>query len=262
MSVILSIASTTLGEAIRRRVLLVILLIALGSLIIAPGLSVLQPRGQQAAITSLTMGIIQMTSALIAIVLTVYMIPNEIERRTIYTILCKPVQRWQFVVGKYLGAVAALGMMIFFMTLVLIFVTSLNSGFDIARVQELVKGPFMYFWQMAILSAVAMMFSTFVTPLVNFFLSSGIFIAGTVFSSVFQSFMENRGTNELTKTLASAVQYIIPNFALYNVQNPIINPGQEIVNEFGYYLQSVGYALLYVVGLLVVAILIFDRREV
>lgn len=262
MSVILSIAGTTVGEAIRRRVLLVILLIALGSLVIVPGLSVLQPRGQQAAITSLTMGIIQMTSALIAIVLTVYMIPNEIDRRTIYTILCKPVHRWQFLVGKYLGAVAALAMMIFFMTLVLIAVTSINRGFDIARVQELVKGPFMYFWQMSILAAVAMLFSTFVTPLVNFFLSSGIFIAGTVFSSIFQSFMENRGTGALTRTLASVAQYLIPNFALYNVQNPIINPGQEIVNEFGYYLQSIGYAALYISGLLLIAILIFDRREV
>ena len=48
------------------------------------------------------------------------MIPNEIERRTIYTILSKPVQRWQFLLGKYLGAVLALGLMMALMTVVIL----------------------------------------------------------------------------------------------------------------------------------------------
>lgn len=264
MRAILSIARTTVGEAIRRRVLLVIVLIGLSCLIIAPGLGILQAKSSRAATMSLTLGIIQMTAALIAIVLTVYMIPNEIDRRTIYTILCKPVQRWQFLVGKYLGAVASLGMMVFLMTLVLIVVTAIQSGgtIDPSNMQNLVKAPFMFFWQMSLLAAVAMFFSTFVTPLVNFFLSSGVYIAGTVFSSLFKTFAENPSTNAITKSAATVIQYLLPNFSLYNVQNTVINPGQEIVSEGAYFMQSIGYAMLYIGLLITIGCMIFDQREV
>ena len=95
MRPIFAIARTTVGEAIRRKVLLIILLIGLVVLIIAPGLGVLSTRSSDTVLRSMMLGIIQLTSAVIAIVLTVYMIPNEIERRTIYTILSKPVHRWQ-----------------------------------------------------------------------------------------------------------------------------------------------------------------------
>ncbi|MCC7102242.1 MAG: ABC transporter permease, partial [Fimbriimonadaceae bacterium] len=164
MKTILSIAATTVGEAIRRRVLLVILLIGLLFLVVAPALNILTARQERTVLVGLTLGVIQLTSALIAIMLTVYMVPNEIERRTIYTILSKPVQRWQFLVGKYLGAVAALGMMIGFMTIVLLITFALSQNErQIANLAPLVKAPLMNFFQMSLLSAVALMFSTFVS---------------------------------------------------------------------------------------------------
>jgi len=102
---ILAIAATTVGEAIRRRVLLVILLIGVLFIVVAPGLGILSARSETTVLRAFMLGVIQGVSMIIAVILTVYMIPNEIERRTIYTILSKPVQRWQFLVGKYLGAV-------------------------------------------------------------------------------------------------------------------------------------------------------------
>ncbi len=112
MRPILAIASATVGEAVRRRVLLVILLIGTLLLSIIPALSILSARAELTVTISAMFAVLRGTAALIAVVLTIYMIPNEIERRTIYTILSKPVQRWQFLVGKYLGAVFALGLMI------------------------------------------------------------------------------------------------------------------------------------------------------
>ena len=120
MGAILSIATTTVGEAIRRRVLLIILMIGVLLLSIIPSLSVLSARSETSTMIGTMFAVLRGTSALIAIVLTVYMIPNEIERRTIYTILSKPVQRWQFLVGKFMGAVFALALMIFLMSVVMI----------------------------------------------------------------------------------------------------------------------------------------------
>ena len=262
MRPILSIASTTVGEAIRRKVLLIILLIGVVFMFVAPGLGVLSTRQETTILKSVMLGIIQLTAAVIAIVLTVYMIPNEVERRTIYTILSKPVQRWQFLVGKYLGAVAALGLMMLLMSVVLVGVFIVQQGFNGASIADLLKGPIMYFVQMSLLAALAIFFSTFVSPLVNFFLSGGIYLLGTVFNPFFTTMQENPATPAMAKFFATIVNSILPNFSNYNVQNPLINPGVTIQNESLYYIQTIGYGVAYIVGLLIAGIVVFDRREV
>src|SRR5450432_3664113 len=110
-------------------------------LAIAPGLGVLSARSETTVLRGMMLGIIQLTSAVIAIVLTVYMLPNEIERRTIYTILSKPVQRWQFLIGKYLGAVAALGIMMVLMSVVMGLMYWYQQHPPISDVANLLKAP-------------------------------------------------------------------------------------------------------------------------
>lgn len=263
MRAILAIASTTIGEAIRRRVLLVILLVGLFLLITAPGLNVLSARQETTVLKSMVLGIIQLTSAVIAIVLTVYMLPNEIERRTIYTILSKPVLRWQFLVGKYLGAVAALGLMMGLMTVVVVAMFMMQQGVtDPAKLGEIAKAPVLYFVQMSLLAAVGIFFSTFVSPLVNFFLTGGVFLMGSLFNPFFDTLANNPNVPTFAKSAASIVNTLLPNFSYYNVQNQIINPGQVIENESVYYLNSSIYGLFYIGVLLIGGILVFDRREV
>jgi len=264
VNAIISIARTTVGEAIRRRVLLVILLIGVLFLIVTPGLSVLGAKQSETVLKSFTLGVIQLTSAVIAIVLTVYLIPNEIERRTIYTILSKPVQRWQFLVGKYLGAVAAMAMMMGLMTITMLFVFALMSqgrlGTD--TLAGLARVPVMFFVQMSLLAAVAVFFSTFVSPIVNFFLSGGVYMVGTFFNPLFTSLADNKSVSPMVKVGAGLIHTIVPNFADFNVQNPVINPQAQIRNEQMYYLQLVAYAGIYIALLLIGGILVFDRREV
>lgn len=262
MRPILSIASTTIGEAIRRKVLLIILLIGVAFLVVAPGLGVLSARSETTVLRGMMLGIIQLTSAVIAIVLTVYMLPNEIERRTIYTILSKPVHRWQFLIGKYLGAVGALGLMMALMSGVLLTVFAFYQKSDAAQLAEILKAPLMYFIQMSLLASVAIFFSTFVSPLVNFFLSGGIYMLGTVFNPFFQTLSENPNTPTVAKVFALIVNTILPNFADYNIQNPIINPTQQIGNDTATFVRLAGYGVFYIAILIVGGIVVFDRREV
>jgi ABC-type transport system involved in multi-copper enzyme maturation permease subunit len=260
---IIAIASTTVGEAIRRRVLLVILLIGVLFLVIAPGLGILSARSETTVLRGLMLGVIQGVSALIAVILTVYMIPNEIERRTIYTILSKPVQRWQFLIGKYLGAVFSLLLMMAMMSAVMAFVFFLQqSSKNVGEIADLMKGPMMYFVQMCLLAAVGIFFSTFLAPLVNFFMTIGFFLVGTFFNPLFQSLQENQKTAPGVKLIAKGINTFLPNFADYNIQNPIINPTSVIQNEGFYYLKLTVYGVVYISILLIVGILIFDRREV
>lgn len=263
MNVILSIAKTTIGEAIRRRVLLLILLIGVLFLVIAPGMNVLSARQSYTVLTGFTLGIIQLTSAVIAIVLTVYLLPNEIERRTIYTILSKPVLRWQFLVGKYLGAVGSLALMMALMTTTLIVVFKLmQPEVSMATLTDLAKAPMMFFVQMSLLAAVAVFFSTFVPPIVNFFVSGGVYLVGTLFSPVFQDLGANPNISPFVKGAATVIHTLVPNFAMFNTQNSVINAGPTVANETMYYIQMGVYALFYIGILLIGGILVFDRREV
>jgi ABC-type transport system involved in multi-copper enzyme maturation permease subunit len=258
-----SIASATVGEAIRRRVLLIILLVGILLVAVAPGLSVLSARQETTVLRGMMLGIIQLTSAVIAIVLTVYMIPNEIERRTIYTILCKPVQRWQFLIGKYMGAVFALILMMGLMTIVMLAMYAFQQeNADVNQLLNIARAPALFFVQMSLLAAVAIFFSTFVSPLVNFFLSGGLYLVGSLFNPFFKTMEENPNTPVFAKLTAQAINLILPNFANFNVQNPIINPTSVIQNELAYYLQTTAYGVVYIGILLVGGILIFDRREV
>lgn len=263
MRPILAIASTTVGEAIRRKVLLIILLIGVLFIVVAPGLGILSARSETTVLKSFMLGVIQGVSAIIAVILTVYMIPNEIERRTIYTILSKPVQRWQFLVGKYLGAVASLMLMMAMMSAVMALMFFLQQqSKNVGEVAELMKGPMMYFVQMCLLAAVAIFFSTFVAPLVNFFLTVGVFLVGVFFNPLFQSLQDNQNTAPTVKFAAKLVNTLLPNFADYNIQNPLINTSSVIQNEGMYYLKITVYGIVYISILLIMGILIFDRREV
>lgn len=260
MRAIFTIANATVGEAIRRRVLLIILLVALLVILIAPNLGMLSTRSETTVLRSMMLGIIQLASAVIAVMTTVYMIPNEVERRTIYTILSKPVQRWQFLVGKYFGAVLALGLMMGLMAVVMLFVFGVMRN-EFATGIKLMQAVFMYFIQMSLLASVAIFFSTFVPPLVNFFLSGGIFLVGTVMNPVFDT-IQKQGTGSGLKLLFSVISFILPNFASYNVQNPLINPQQVIQSDAAYYTNAVIYGVFYISVMLIGGMLLFDRKEV
>ncbi len=262
MNAIRAIAQTTVGEAVRRRVLLVILMIGVLLLSIIPSLGVLSARSETTTMITTMFFVLRFTSALIAIILTIYMIPNEIERRTIYTILSKPVQRWQFLLGKYFGAVSALFVMITLMTIVMAALFALFQHPDATKLLELLKQPIFYFMEMCLLAAVALFFSTFTTPLVNFFLSVGVWGVGTVLNPLYGSIAENSKSAPFMQNVAKFVIGLLPNFSNFDVKNPIINPGQQIENPTFYAISVIGYGLIYIAGFLIVGMLIFDRREV
>ena len=125
---------------------------------------------------------------------------------------------------------------------------------------EMIQGVTMTFFQMMMLAALSIFFSTFATPVVNFFLSFGLFLIGNL-SSVTDSLTTNRN---IGGQLASAKRCIIciPNFGNFNIQNQIIHPTSEIQNMAQYIQFNIVYAIVYSLVLLMLAVFIFDRREV
>jgi ABC-type transport system involved in multi-copper enzyme maturation permease subunit len=254
--VTIAIAKQTLEDMLRRKILLILLIVAIGMIALGPSVSFLSPRESSAVLRSLGLAVILIAGLLITILSGIQVIPTEVERRTIYTVLSKPVQRFEFVLGKFLGGLATVFVMITAMGVVFLAVLYWQEK---KFSPEMFQGVTMTFFQMMLLGAMAIFFSTFATPVVNFFLSFGIFIVGNL-STVTESLTANK--NPITKGLASIVHYAIPNFGNFNIQNKLIHPTVTIQNLSQFITQNIVYAIIYSAVLLILAILVFDRREV
>ncbi len=252
----IAIAQQTVREAMRRRVMWIFLISGLFLIAMGPVFGFLSPKDSQTVLRSLGLAAILLAGLFITIVTCIYLIPSEIERRTIYTVLSKPVQRFQFVLGKFLGGFATVFINIFAMGLVfLVLIYSQEHRLP----TDMFLGVVMTFFQMLLLAALSIFFSTFSTPVVNFFLSFGIFMVGNL-SSVTDSLITN--SNPLVSNAGRIVHYLLPNFGNFNIQNSIIHPTIEIKNPQVFMMQNIIYAVVYSLVLLTLAVLIFDRREV
>ena len=254
--VVLAIARQTVNEALRRRVTLIFLVCGLFLIALGPVFGFLSPKDSQTVLRSLGLAAILLTGLFVTIVTCIYLIPVEIERRTIYTVLSKPVQRFEFVLGKFLG-----GFAIVFINIALLGVVFLAMiYFQEHKIPvDMAKGVVLTFFQMMLLAALTIFFSTFATPVLNFFMSFGIFIVGNL-SSVTESLTTSK--NGITRIAGNVIHYLLPNFGNFNIQNALIHPTVDITNEGVFIRNNVIYALIYSAVLLILAVIIFDRREV
>ena len=255
--IMLAIARQTVREALRRRVMWIFLICGVFLITLGPVFGFLSPKDQTTILTSLGLAAILLAGLFITIVTCIYLIPTEIERRTIYTVLSKPVQRYEFVLGKFLGGFATVFVNIFAMGVV--FLGMLWVVVGKAPSVAMVQGVVLTFFQMMLLAALTIFFSTFATPVVNFFLSFGIFLVGNL-SSVTESLTTNK--NVLVSGIGRLIHYTLPNFGNFNIQNQLIHPEVVIGSQTRFIEQNIIYAIIYSLVLLVLAILIFDRREV
>ncbi|MDE2125347.1 MAG: ABC transporter permease subunit [Armatimonadetes bacterium] len=254
--VVIAIAQQTVREAMRRRVMWIFLIIGVFLIGLGPVFGFLSPKDSQTVLRSLGLAAILLAGLFITIVTCIYLIPTEIERRTIYTVLSKPVQRYEFVFGKFLGGFAVVFINIVSMGIVFLALIFLQEK---RLPPEMIQGVMLTFFQMLLLAALSIFFSTFATPVVNFFMSFGIFLVGNL-SSVTDSLTTNR--NPIARGAGNILHFMLPNFGNFNIQNSIIHPQIEIQNEMVFIWQNIFYAIIYSAILLILAVIIFDRREV
>ncbi|MHB9038564.1 MAG: ABC transporter permease [Armatimonadota bacterium] len=285
--IIWSIAKTTVGDAMRKKVLQIFLVVAIGLIIISFSFSqTLSFSTKEGASTdimlikSFGLGLMAMAGWLISLVMGVSLIPQEIERRTIYTILAKPVKRYEFIVGKFLGAMLTLALCVAFMGIVFIGVVMIkahgaslsaaSSTADIAnagmqKVQifdiNMLWGVVMIYLQFMVLSAVVLLFSVFLTPTVNFFMGLGVYIIG-VMASMTETLAKSESMNIILKTFYKIVHACIPNFDKFNVTNTLLHPEAHIANVTKYTGQVALYAVFYALLMMMLAVIIFEKKEV
>ncbi len=262
MNTIWMIASGTFGEAMRRKILNVFLFVALALIVMGFAFASFTPRQEMVIIKSLGLGVIALAGVFISVILGINLIPQEIERRTIYTILSKPVQRYQFLCGKFLGGLMTVLSNVALMGVAFILLTFFKERSFDQDVVDVSKGVLMIFFQLTLVGAVALFFSVFLSPFVNFFLTFAVYLLGSTDIAGDLANDPDHKKNPMSVAFFHFLHAVIPNFSNFNIQNPIIHPDVHIANEAAYITQNILYALVYTAILLTLAVLIFDKREV
>ena len=253
---ILAIARNTFREAVRDRVLynlvIFVLLLTAGAIFVGE-----LSAGQEAKIiVDLGLSASLLFGAFISIFVGVGLVYKEIERRTVYSIFSKPVARGEFLVGKYLGLCLTLLVNILVMgagvSLALLFV---RRGWDplIVRIWPAVL---LIYVELMILTAVALVFSSFSSPALSALLSFFVFIIGHFSADLkmLANSMEAAGA----RLLFAGIYYLLPNFSNYTY---ITEAGHGVMPDGGAALRALIYALCYIAALLAASTLILNRRN-
>lgn len=202
----------------------------------------------------------------IAVFIGIGLVSKEVERRSIYSLLSKPIERYQLVVGKYVGLVLTLAVNLSVMAVALYVVLAYMAwmagplaaaAWDAPALDPaLMKAVALTFVELAIVTAIALFFSTFSTPMLSAALTFGLFIAGR-FSADLRNF-NDVVESPAVSLLARALYWILPNLGPFDVRAQVVH-GQPVT--LGYMALSSVYGLLYIAALVVAAAAIFSRRD-
>jgi ABC-type transport system involved in multi-copper enzyme maturation permease subunit len=251
---IFPIALNTFREAVRDRVLYNLVFFVLLLTVAAIFLGELTAGQEIRTIIDLGLSATLLFGAFISIFVGVGLVSKEIEKRTLYAIFSKPVGRGEFVVGKYLGLCLTLLVNVLVMgvgiSLALVYVGGKSFALSVWG------AIFLIFLELMILTAVAILFSSFSSPALSALLSFFVFIIGH-FSSALNKLADTLGS-VFAKYFFGAIFYLLPNLSLFgfidHAARGEVPPGSM---AFG----AAAYALVYILILLTVTVFIFSRRN-
>jgi ABC-type transport system involved in multi-copper enzyme maturation permease subunit len=259
---IIAIAGNTFRETVRDKILYNLILFALIMIFSSLALGQLTLGNENKVILDLGLSSISIFGTLIAIFIGIGLVYKELEKRTVYALLAKPVQRCELIIGKYLGLLFTLLVNLTVMTIGLELALLYTGGIDAWSYVRVLPAVFMIFLSLGLVTALAILFSTFSTPALSALFTFFLWVIGHFGNDL-------RGFGELTKAasvkwLCGVLYYVIPNFSNFQMLD-----GRSILQTQGYS-QSINpfaiagsavYCLVYVTVLLSLGIAIFQRRD-
>lgn len=249
----LSIAGNTVRELVRSKLFYNLLLFAAlfigGSLFVAQ----LTIGNWLRVIVDMGLGAMEVAGAVMAIVIGVGLVAGEVERKTILPTLAKPVPRWSFFVGRYAGLTSLLSLNVGLMLAVLALVLRL-AGYPLNATA--VEAALLIAVELAVLAAVALLFASFSTPILASSFAFSVFLIGHLLSDL-QAFAA-RSKSAPTRLLARGFYFLLPDLELLNLKSHAAN---QLPVAAAFVWKAAGYGLLYAAVVLLVANLIFSRRD-
>ncbi len=306
MARILAIALNTFREAVRDRVLHGVLGLASAVLLFTLALAELSLDQQRRVVLDVGLASISLFSVVIAVFLGSSLLYKEIEKKTLYVILPKPIRRHEFLLGKFLGIAITASVFVALMGAIQMFVTAIQAGADarlvilapivlgvafglaIHRADDKTRvvppfslvalgsmaalcattdadvGPILYalalvVGEVFVLASVAMLFGSFSTPFLTGAFTVGVWLLGR--SADEMATMRSRVIPESVRTLLHGLAWVVPNFHLFVPSMHVLEPQTDAASPLDYVASSLAYGFAYAAALLIVACLVFRKRD-
>jgi ABC-type transport system involved in multi-copper enzyme maturation permease subunit len=211
---------------------------------------------EEMVIVTLGLTAISVIGLLIAVFIGVGLVSKEMDKRTLYALLAKPVHRWEFLLGKFGGLVLTLAVNTIAMAIGLFLVMSLikSSGEHLGG--SVLVAVYFIVLKLALVVALALLFSCYTTPLLSILSTAGLYIAG-LFVMEMRTF-QNGSLSPALGTLLRWLSYVLPNFENFDVMAAAAH-GRTIPAAL--IAQNTAYAALYCAVVLAAAAAIFTRRN-
>jgi ABC-type transport system involved in multi-copper enzyme maturation permease subunit len=254
MKIVATIAGNVVKDTFRKKIFFVVFLFAIGLLALSPLLPSFDLGIKAQFLKDVSISLTSVFGALLAVILSVGQIPGEADKKTIYNILSKPVSRLQYYIGKYLGILACLAIILAVMAAeILILIYWRTSTFA----PVILQGVFAVFLETAVIAAFCLALSTFVSVPVNVFATVLFYLLCHVKTSfLHQKLIE--GVKGFARVFSWSFYYLIPNLDNFNLSEAV---GYGHGVGFAYMARITGYAVLFAVILLVLGYLVLRRRD-
>ena len=265
MGRIWAIALNTYREAIRQKVLFALAFFAGVMIVFSLFLAQLSLHADVKIIKDMGLACIMLFGALIAVFVGVGLVFKEIDRRTIYTILSKPVSRTEFILGKFMGLSVTVGLVVFLMT-VLMF--SILLPYREPLDFNLMKAVVLIYAELCILVAVSLIFSSYSSAFMSSLFSLSLLVIGHLtddFSAIMSPKIAEalRQAEGLERWMNLAMQAVVDAFCLWSLDHLVINA--KVVHGvsvgWGWVANALLYAVSWLAILLAAATWMFRRKD-
>jgi ABC-type transport system involved in multi-copper enzyme maturation permease subunit len=255
-----AIVLNTFREAIRNKVLYGALVVVAGANFMAVVLGEMSLAEEARVARDVGLAGVSLFGAMTAIFVGVTLLYGEIQKKTIHVILAKPLRRWEFVVGKYAGMGLTLTL------LVIAFAAALAGmlwfeglRFDPATAKAVVLG-----WcEVLTVAAIAIFFSSFSTPFLSGIFTFGLFFIGRSYADL--SYAAAKSKEPVLQAIAEAALWLVPDLHTFAISGGEVAGKHVSVHadfvSWGYVAAAAGYAAAVIAVLLLLAVLIFQRRD-
>ena len=260
------IAINAFRESVRDKVLYNLVLFAIVLIAASYLLGQLTAGQDIKIIKDLGLAAMSLFGLFVAVFIGIGLVSKEVERRSVYSLLSKPIHRHQLVLGKYLGLTLTLAVNVALMAIALYALLVYMSWgappeADLVwdspvRDPALFKAVALILVELMLITAIALLFSTFSTPILSAAFTFGFFIAGH-FSTDLRNF-DMVVDSPVAVQVARGLYWVLPNLAQFDVKAQVVH-GQPV--PFGYMALTAGYAGAYIAMLLAIAMYVFSRRD-
>lgn len=253
---VVTLARVTVREALRQKLAVNLLVFALALVLASFTISTLTFGDQYRVIANIGLSAMEVFGTLIAVFLGAGLVASEVQRRTVYPIVAKPVSRAEYVVGRYAGLVATTTLNLAVMAAFFGAVLAIHGG-GLGFVGEtpLLATLAGIALQLAMVAAVAVLFSTFTTATLSAIFTLSLVVGGHLASDLVRYWSKQGAA---LAWMGKALYVVVPNLEALNFKEAMVHKDALALGTVG---PALLYGALYAAGVVALAAAVFTRRD-